>query len=206
MKEVREGETVARLGREASWKALNDLLPKALAVHEEALAIEKDRIGAVNFEKEKLRLAGKRLEREGDHVGNRGRRPRGARTAELEAEYDRLLGELAGGARAGDDASSSSRRRRAGEGAPARPGREGRPPERDGTLREVGRYAANVWAFVSEDPRESNTEGGIFPAIFGTVLMVLLMSLVVTPLGVLTAFYLREYAKQGPSSAPSGSR
>ena len=67
-----------------------------------------------------------------------------------------------------------------------------------GRLAKAGRYAANVWAFVSEDPRESNTEGGVFPAIFGTVLMVLIMSVVVTPLGVLTAFYLREYAKQGP--------
>nr|MBP7677681.1 phosphate ABC transporter permease PstA [Thermoanaerobaculia bacterium] len=67
-----------------------------------------------------------------------------------------------------------------------------------GRFAKAGRYAANVWAFVTEDPRESNTEGGVFPAIFGTVLMVLIMSIVVTPLGVLTAFYLREYAKQGP--------
>jgi len=48
-----------------------------------------------------------------------------------------------------------------------------------------------------DDPRESNTEGGVFPAIFGTVMMVLLMSLFVTPLGILEALYLREYAKQG---------
>jgi phosphate transport system permease protein len=47
-------------------------------------------------------------------------------------------------------------------------------------------------------PREANTEGGIFPAIFGTVMMVFIMSIVVTPFGVLAAIYLREYAKQGP--------
>ena len=51
---------------------------------------------------------------------------------------------------------------------------------------------------MSEEPRESNTEGGVFPAIFGTVMMVFIMSILVTPLGVLAAFYLREYAKQGP--------
>ena len=51
---------------------------------------------------------------------------------------------------------------------------------------------------MTDDPRESNTEGGIFPAIFGTVMMVLLMSIIVVPLGVLAALYLREYAKQGP--------
>jgi phosphate transport system permease protein len=54
-----------------------------------------------------------------------------------------------------------------------------------------------VWDFLSDDPREANTEGGIFPAIFGTVLMVLLMSMLVTPFGVIAAVYLREYAKQG---------
>jgi phosphate transport system permease protein len=59
-------------------------------------------------------------------------------------------------------------------------------------------YASRLWVFVSDDPRESNTEGGIFPAIFGTVMMVLIMSVVVVPFGVLAALYLREYAKQGP--------
>ena len=53
------------------------------------------------------------------------------------------------------------------------------------------------FAFLSEDPREANTEGGIFPAIFGTFVMTILMSIVVTPLGVIAAIYLREYAKQG---------
>jgi phosphate transport system permease protein len=59
-------------------------------------------------------------------------------------------------------------------------------------------YASRVLEFVTGEPRESNTEGGIFPAIFGTVMMVLLMSLFVTPFGVLAAVYLREYARPGP--------
>ena len=59
-------------------------------------------------------------------------------------------------------------------------------------------YFVGVGQFLSEGPREANTEGGVFPAIFGTALMVLLMSLLVTPLGVLAAVYLREYARQGP--------
>jgi phosphate transport system permease protein len=58
-------------------------------------------------------------------------------------------------------------------------------------------YGARLWEFVSGDPRESNTEGGIFPAIFGTVMMVLLMSILAVPFGVLAALYLREYARQG---------
>ncbi|HFQ91663.1 MAG TPA: phosphate ABC transporter permease PstA, partial [Chromatiales bacterium] len=53
------------------------------------------------------------------------------------------------------------------------------------------------WEFVSDEPREANTEGGIFPAIFGTIMMVMLMSVFVTPFGVVAAIYLREYARQG---------
>lgn len=59
-------------------------------------------------------------------------------------------------------------------------------------------YVQNLWLFVSSEPREANTEGGIFPAIFGTVLMVFLMTIAVMPFGVMAAVYLREYAKQGP--------
>jgi phosphate transport system permease protein len=58
-------------------------------------------------------------------------------------------------------------------------------------------YFANIWSFLADDPREANTEGGVFPAIFGTVLMVFMMTIIVTPLGVVAAVYLREYAKQG---------
>ena len=54
-------------------------------------------------------------------------------------------------------------------------------------------YILKFWEFVSAEPREANTEGGVFPAIFGTVIMVLIMSLAVTPLGVITAVFLREY-------------
>ena len=62
---------------------------------------------------------------------------------------------------------------------------------------KLGHFFHNVWKFIADDPREANTEGGIFPAIFGTVLMVLLMSVFVTPLGVVAAVYLKEYARQG---------
>lgn len=48
--------------------------------------------------------------------------------------------------------------------------------------------------FLTDSPREANTEGGVFPAIFGTVLMVILMSIVVMPFGVIAAVYLHEYA------------
>jgi phosphate transport system permease protein len=52
------------------------------------------------------------------------------------------------------------------------------------------------WEFVSASPREGMTAGGIFPAIFGTVLLVMIMTVAVVPVGVLTAIYLYEYADQ----------
>ena len=58
-------------------------------------------------------------------------------------------------------------------------------------------YLGRWWEYLRDDPREANSEGGVFPAIFGTVVMTLLMSLVVVPFGVLAALYLREYAKAG---------
>lgn len=61
---------------------------------------------------------------------------------------------------------------------------------------KVEHWFKQVNKFVTEDPREANSEGGVFPAIFGTVFMVLLMSIIVTPLGVVAAIYLHEYAKQ----------
>lgn len=61
---------------------------------------------------------------------------------------------------------------------------------------KLSRYGSAVAEFLTQNPREANTEGGVFPAIFGTVLMVLLMSVVVTPFGVIAAIYLHEYASQ----------
>lgn len=64
-------------------------------------------------------------------------------------------------------------------------------------VEKVWVYLGNVWTVLTTEPREANTEGGIFPAIFGTVMMVMIMSFVVTPFGVIGALYLREYARQG---------
>ncbi len=65
------------------------------------------------------------------------------------------------------------------------------------TLEKLRVYVGNVWTVLTTEPREANTEGGIFPAIFGTVMMVIIMSFVVAPFGVISALYLREYARQG---------
>ena len=69
-------------------------------------------------------------------------------------------------------------------------------PNAAGPLQKTQFYIEKFSEFLLDEPREANTEGGVFPALFGTVLLVMLMSVLVTPLGVITAVYLREYAKQ----------
>ncbi len=70
-------------------------------------------------------------------------------------------------------------------------------PNSMGLLAKMGLYVARLWEFLAAEPRESNTEGGIFPALFGTILMVLLMTVAVVPLGIVAALYLHEYAREG---------
>jgi ABC-type phosphate transport system permease subunit len=66
------------------------------------------------------------------------------------------------------------------------------------TTGKLGVYFARWWEFLSAEPRNSNTEGGVFPIIFGTVTLTILLAVAVVPLGVVAALYLREYARQGP--------
>jgi len=59
----------------------------------------------------------------------------------------------------------------------------------------LGGWRTLTWEFLSANPESGMTEGGIFPAIFGTVFLVVLMILAVLPVGVLAAVYLHEYAR-----------
>jgi ABC-type phosphate transport system permease subunit len=72
------------------------------------------------------------------------------------------------------------------------------PPNQLNTFQRLGVYLARWWEFLLGEPREAGIEGGFFPAIWGTVVMTLIMSLAVMPFGVLAALYMREYAKPGP--------
>jgi len=50
------------------------------------------------------------------------------------------------------------------------------------------------WAFLTEDPTNGMTAGGIFPALFGTVCIVIVALIASVPVGVAAAVYLSEYA------------
>ncbi|MBI1311485.1 phosphate ABC transporter permease PstA [bacterium] len=71
------------------------------------------------------------------------------------------------------------------------------PANRLQTGEKCGIYLSRWREFLFDNPREANSEGGVYPAIFGTVVMTLLMSIAVVPFGVLAALYLREYARAG---------
>ena len=70
-------------------------------------------------------------------------------------------------------------------------------PNEMGFFARLGQYFAKVWELLSTPPRESNTEGGVLPALFGTVTLVFLMAICSFPLGVLAGIYLGEYAQDG---------
>jgi len=60
----------------------------------------------------------------------------------------------------------------------------------------IGGWSTLTWEFLSTGPKEGMTEGGIYPAIFGTFLLVVIMSIAGVPIGTITAIYLSEYASQ----------
>lgn len=201
MKELKRGDDVLASGETEVWKAFRPLHEKKMQELEAIRDLEQGQIGDLNYEIEKLRLAERALALQdlSDDVRKKREARIAAQRAKREAEYaelakrlfamrdelvaERLVMESAEGERKEIPVGHIVRALR---------------PNAMGFFATSWLYAKRVWEFVSEEPRESNTEGGIFPAIFGTVMMVFLMSFAVAPFGVLAALYLREYAKEGP--------
>jgi phosphate transport system permease protein len=185
---------------EPAWDELRRELPQAQRRLAAMRRMERGAIGDINHAIEQHRLAVRKLELRATAGADRERRIAAHREAitHLNARYERVAEEL---------------RRRRDEDAAVRVvlrSIEGRTkalpvsslvrvhqPNRLSWFGKAGVYADRLREFIFEQPREANSEGGIAPAIFGTVMMTLLMSLAVVPLGVLAALYLHEYAKQG---------
>jgi phosphate transport system permease protein len=173
-------------------------LDRKQALKEHIAHLERGRIGAVSYAIEQLRLEGRALELSGESDTDALQAIKDKRLA-LEAEYERLGAELGA---LGHEIQRDALRLKLAGGEDltiplAKVVRVYRPNEME-TFDKLSHYLMKLAEFATDEPREANTEGGIFPAIFGTVLMVLIMSLLVAPFGVVAAVYLREYAKQGP--------
>jgi phosphate transport system permease protein len=197
IKAVRDhGEVVAE-GPEPGWEALQARLPEVTRVSDEIKRIETKEIGEINHAQEQIRLHLRKLELQGVREGPEVQRLRKemdglqAQYAEQTATLTKLRASLTAGV-------VVSVIRGLEKDLPLSQVVQAYRPNLMSVPAKMALYCGKVWEFIADDPRESNTEGGVFPAIFGTVMMVLIMSLAVTPLGVIAAFYLREYAKQGP--------
>lgn len=159
--------------------------------------LERYEIGAISDAIEGLRLELRRHELDGtlnDAVEREAAARRAAledRYQELEARRQELKHELDRGALIAETMSGDTVE------IPISHIVQAYQPNAMSNGEKLGLYMRNFAEFISGYPREANTEGGIFPALFGTVMMVILMSIIVTPFGVLAAIYLREYAKQG---------
>jgi len=164
--------------------------------------LERKMIGDINAEMERHRLALKRLELRGALGAPAGvRRAAGHREAleALQARYERVAKDL--WTQREDDArhqavftSVDGRTKSLPVSSIIRVHR----PNRLSWFGTLQVYGDRIAEFIFAEPREANSEGGVAPAIFGTVLMTLLMVVAAVPLGVLTALYLHEYARQGP--------
>jgi phosphate transport system permease protein len=197
LREVRDGAQVVAAGPGATAAELTRRLPEATRIRKEIRAIETGAIGAINHGQEQIRLQLRRLELRGQTSGPEVEKLQGdmaasqARYREQEARLGALRGRQTAGLVVVADGGKQKE-------LPLGQVVDIYFPNAMSVAAKSWHYLAKVWEFVSDNPRESNTEGGVFPAIFGTVMMVMIMSIMVTPLGVLAAFYLREYAKQGP--------
>jgi phosphate transport system permease protein len=194
-----DGKVVAE--GDAVWPELQQRIARANALYQQIAAIEKGDIGRINKKLENLRLTERRLQLAAADVQSVEANKAEALTerAALDAEYAQLQQQL-------EQLYAATKRDtllvRSAEGKELQISLgnivHAHQPNAMSLSGKVMHYVVTVWNFLTDEPREANTEGGIFPAIFGTVTMVILMSIIVTPFGVLAAIYLREYAKDGP--------
>jgi phosphate transport system permease protein len=199
---IKEGEKEIAREPEAVGAALPGLLQKAEHDRATIKKLEKDEIGDINYRIERARLQARKLDFQARQDPSRDlgaeRRAVEETVAQEQARYkekqqalEKLLEVAANTFVTFEPAGGPPKELRTLDIYRAY------PANRLSTLGQARVYAGRLWTFFSDEPRESNTEGGIFPAIFGTVMMVVIMSMVVVPLGVLAALYLREYARQG---------
>ena len=198
---LRGGEAVASAS-EADFRAqLQAAVTRSLELHTRIKRLEKRDIGRINRELERLRLDERSLELQDPPAALRSAEEQRIeeRRAVLDAEYAVLrqeLDQLYAETRRDDLRMRMSDEREVDISLAAIV--RVTAPNAMSVPAKLGQYLERLWEFLSDDPREANTEGGIFPAIFGTISMVFVMSIMVTPFGILAAIYLREYAKQGP--------
>jgi phosphate transport system permease protein len=196
------GDEVVAEGPEAAWQAFEREHPAVRRRFRQALRIDRVERGDVQRELRAARLA---VVQAGVDAPTDAARQEAAREAErvvvarvaaaterLDAETARLRGENAGWALEFRTAANETL------SLPLDQIVRAWQPNRLSLAGKFGVYLSRWGEFLGDDPREANSAGGVFPAIWGTVAMTLIMALLVAPFGVLAALYLKEYAGRGP--------
>jgi len=193
---IKESGRLIAQGADA-WNELQQRIDRVDDLYAQIARLEKVDIGHINHGLERLRLKTRKLELD-DELDANAQAELDAERARWDADYQALEGRLRA-LHSDFNRDSITMRTMDGQQREFSLGKIVRAyrPNAMSLPDKIGFYFAKVWEFVSDEPREANTEGGIFPAIFGTVLMTMIMAVIVTPFGVIAAVYLREYAKQG---------
>lgn len=196
---TRDGALVADAAEDeaGAWEAFQSVIADTLSVREAIHVIERGDIGRINYAMERLRLEERTLEL-ADALDATAQAALASERAELDAQYKVLQDQLY---TLYDSITNHSYSAILADGRevslPIAKVVRAYQPNGMGIADKLAMYVERLWEFLSDEPREANTEGGIFPAMFGTVMMVILMAIIVTPFGVVAAVYLREYARQG---------
>ena len=176
------------------YKALPEHLQRVRQINKEADDLQKGDIGAINYQLEKLRMKERKLQLNNEW-NDAAKKEFADQRAALDKEYQVLEKHLfALRDQASHDTLIVKDMRGVEVSIPLTQVLDVNWPNQMGLIQKIGHWFHQIGKFVSDEPREANTEGGVFPAIFGTVFMVLLMTVIVTPLGVVAAVYLHEYA------------
>ncbi|HGY0991558.1 TPA: phosphate ABC transporter permease PstA [Aeromonas salmonicida subsp. pectinolytica] len=175
-------------------KVLKRMLARSNGLSEQASKLQKGAIGSINYQLEKLRLKERKAELN-DELTDQLKAELVEERKALNDRYQILEKELFSlRAQADRDAITVKDMRGELVTMPMSKVLDVTWPNAMGLPAKVGHWFHQIGKFVTGEPREANTEGGVFPAIFGTVFMVILMAIIVTPLGVVAAVYLHEYA------------
>jgi len=187
-------ENVILSGKEVGKDKLTELVTRVDDFQDQIETLQKSDIGAINYQLERLRLKEKKLKINHELTSTKQAEIDGE-IVNLQSEYKKLEQHL------------MALRKQVARDQMIVKTMSGKTTTIDlenvlsvsfanqlTLVDKVGVFIEKIGHFISDDPREANTEGGVFPAIFGTVLMVLLMTVIVSPFGVIAAIYLHEYA------------
>jgi len=187
-------ESVILEGKNVGIEQLEHLLNRVEAFQDKIDTLQKVDIGAINYQLERLRLKTRKLKLN-NKLTEQAQNSINDEITEYKNQYNILEKELMGFR---DEISRDQLVMKAMDGQLVTINFEHilnvTFNNQLNLLNKIQLFFSQIGGFFVDDPREANTEGGVFPAIFGTVLMVLLMTVIVSPFGVVAAIYLHEYA------------